>query len=92
MSKVVNLRTARKQKARAAARDAAAVKAASHGRTKADRASEAAEIARAHPQPVLRHAPLRPMLAEGSGAVGAEQSRSAVPPAPAPAIRACRRP
>ncbi len=47
MSKVVNLRTARKQKARAAARDASALKATSHGRTKAERATQAAEFARA---------------------------------------------
>lgn len=46
MSKVVNLRTVRKQKARTEARDSAAVKAAKHGRSKAARAAEASDIAR----------------------------------------------
>jgi hypothetical protein len=47
MTEVVNLRTARKQKARADARAAAATNAAKHGLSKADRALQQAKAEQA---------------------------------------------
>jgi phage protein D len=47
MAKVVNLRTVRKQAARAAARAEAEANAAKHGRTKAERALQKAEAEKA---------------------------------------------
>lgn len=46
MAEIVNLRTARKAKARAAKATQAAANRALHGRTKAERAADAAERAR----------------------------------------------
>jgi hypothetical protein len=47
MAEVVNLRTARKQKARAEARAEAAANAARHGQSKADRSLQTARTERA---------------------------------------------
>ena len=46
MAEVINLRTARKAKARTAATQQAAANRAKHGRTKAERARQQAEAAR----------------------------------------------
>ncbi|MBB5515680.1 hypothetical protein FHS89_001692 [Rubricella aquisinus] len=53
MAKLINLRTARKQRARAAARDAADVSSAKHGEAKSAktlRRDEAARVAKLHDQ------------------------------------------